>query len=230
MAKLKEGLRRLDWGNHLLNFLATLFGVLLAFYLTNYQENRRDHQRLKAAKENILTEIKDNEKNAQNHLAETTKILATLTAFKKFVTDQAQIVGTEVQVNGFRKSFPDFFKVEDKKQIHDDLFEWEGSFSLNMNYLNVSDIAWQNAQAMDVLHLMDYGTTTALYSMYRYQNDVVSDAAKAIDMIKNMSNYNDDEGFRVIFKDFKGQLELLVQLETGLTANYAGILKTLEKK
>lgn len=81
MAKLKEKLRRLDWGNHLLNFLGTCLGVLLALYLSNYQQHRRDHQRLDIAMENIIAEIQENYNKTKKHLYKANHQLVVMDAY-----------------------------------------------------------------------------------------------------------------------------------------------------
>ncbi|MBK7870398.1 MAG: hypothetical protein IPJ74_06790 [Saprospiraceae bacterium] len=232
MTKLKERLRRLDWGNHLFNFLATLFGVLIAFYLANYQENRRDQKRLEVATKHIIAEIEKNLESTKNHIKKISLQSDALQIFVNYLDDKNDLIATQAQIDSFMKKFPGFYTLKDKKAINDSLYNWNGDLNLSFDFLGVSDIAWRNAQGMDVLHLMDFKTSSDLYGLYQFQTEAVTDAKKAIDILKNaMSEINTQEGktLKEGIKQYQYQLVLARQFEEALSTYYANVLKQVKE-
>jgi len=185
--------RRIDWGNHLFNFLATLLGVLIAFYLANYQEHRREEVRLAAAMENIKAEISSNKRILEQHLDANSKQMRALSAIAPLLNDENDITATEPQMTAIQEQFPGFYEVEERTYLRDSLYEWNGSLSINFNYLEVSDLAWRNAQNLNILHLVDFEVSSQLNELYFFQQEVLNEVQKAIDIVKGLSNANEEE-------------------------------------
>lgn len=231
MAKWKEQLRRFDWGNHLLNFIGTCLGVLLALYLSNYQQNQRDHQRLQIAIKHIALEIKENYKKTKNHLEQESYHLAAIEAIRNLVNEQDSLVGTEAYVNQVMKEFPDIFSAKKADRINDTAYYWNANLNLNFKYLQVSDIAWKNAQAMDVMHLMDFKEANELYTLYNTQAQILLDVEKAIDILKSAPGGNNNKsGLDIILQDYHQKLSLAKSMEKGLLEYYTEVLKELQKE
>ncbi|MFN7120334.1 MAG: hypothetical protein ACK4TA_26340, partial [Saprospiraceae bacterium] len=218
--------------NHLLIFIGTFLGVLLSLYLKNYQHNRRVRERLHIALENIISEIKENSKKTEIHLQKATYQLGAIDMIRPLINEKDSLLGTEVQVNKMIKEYPDFFSAKKRTPAGNGLYYWDASLNLNFDYLDLSDIAWRNAQAMDVLHLVDFKTANELYSLYNLQYQVLTDVKKAIDILKEIpvGNNNDESSIQLILQDYQRQLRIARDFEKGLSEYYMQILQQLNKK
>jgi hypothetical protein len=49
-----------DWNNHLIGFLATILGILIAFQLQDWQDTRKEKERLELGIKSLKLEITGN--------------------------------------------------------------------------------------------------------------------------------------------------------------------------
>jgi hypothetical protein len=67
MKKLRSLFSGIHWMNHFFAFVGTCAGVLLAFFLTDYQEKRNDKDRLEKVVAQLVLEIEQNKNILENH-------------------------------------------------------------------------------------------------------------------------------------------------------------------
>lgn len=53
-------MKKIDWRNHLIAFLSALFGILIAFQLEDFSENRKQLERTNTAYDLVIAEIENN--------------------------------------------------------------------------------------------------------------------------------------------------------------------------
>jgi len=218
---------RIDWVNHSLSFVGTCLGVLLAVYLTNVQENRKELARLQVAMDNIKNEINGNLEKTTRHIEELEAQMKALDAIKEFIDTSMQLIATEAQIDSFQQKFPDFYDATGKDPLNDSLYEWHGKMDFDFNRLEISDIAWQNAQAMDVLHLADFQKSYELHALYRFQDEVLADTQKPMSILKSAISGQIDEAsiYKSIFQDYRTQLTVVRMFDDGLKGYYEATLE-----
>ena len=227
--KRRSILKRIDWANHFMSFVGTCLGVLLAFYLANYHENKRNQERLELAMTNIKKEIERNRDNARQHADTLLWGVNAMNALKPFLSETYEIIGTSEQMTAFQKAHPGFYKLEKEEPVNDSLMNFHGSLELNFNIIPVSEIAWNNANSMDVLHLTDYQTSFQLHSLYSFQSSVKNDSQKLFENLKELlKNAGDDDLAAMIFEEYLPQMILTQRMEQSLAESYDKALEIIE--
>lgn len=232
MKKLRSLFSGIHWMNHFFAFVGTCVGVLLAFFLTDYQESRNDKERLEKVMNQIQLEIKQNKDILETHAEYIRKQVKAMQSIKPLLQADTTILATEKKMNAIIDSFPEFFIPEKKTPINDSLYEWRGDMNVNFNMPGLSDIAWENARAMEVLHLVDFETSYMLFSLYKFQDYLKAEATSNMELIKNLFKTPDDEGgiFKIIFDDYFQKIQILANLEKNILQAYEGNLKNLEER
>ncbi|PHN07910.1 hypothetical protein [Flavilitoribacter nigricans] len=220
---------RIDWPNHLMAFISTLLGVWLAFSLGNYYEHQRERERMTVAMDNVRQEIRKNEGKLKEHVGHLDSLMRAVSAFGKLLNEDLNMVAGTGQMDHFLQEHGWFIDIEEKKPYRDSLYEYDGSLNLNLRYMSISNIAWENTKLMDVLHLVDTETAFKLHGLYGLQAETQRSLTDAIDIVKNLFQNNHDSKTvtRTIVNDLKGQIQFSYSLERALQLNYELILKDL---
>lgn len=220
---------RIDWPNHFMAFISTLLGVWLAFSLGNYYEHQREISRMEVAMTNVHQEILKNQGKVDRHIAHLDSLLGALGAFSKMINDDMNLIAGANQMQDFMDNYGWFMSIEIQKPFKDTLYEYDGNLNLNLQYMSVSNIAWENTKLMDVLHLVKTETAFQLHGLYGLQAEAQRALNEAIDIIKNLfqKNYDSDSVTRTIINDLKGQIQFSYGLEKALQMNYDAILEKL---
>ncbi len=232
MKKLRSLFSGIHWMNHFFAFVGTCVGVLLAFFLTDYQEKRNDKARLSKVINQIQLEIEQNKGILETHAEYLRKQVKAMESIKPLLQADTTIWATEKEMNTIIDSFPEFFIPEKKTPINDSLYEWRGDMNVNFNMPGLSDIAWGNAQALEVLHLVDFETSYMLFSLYKFQDYLKAEASENMELIKNLFKTPEEEGgiFKIIFGDYYRKIKLLNALENNILQAYEGNLNNLEER
>jgi len=73
-------MKKINWTNHLIEFATVVFGIVLAFSLNNWNENRKDEDLAKQYLEGIKAEVTDNLSEVEKKLAYHDTLLTQLRA------------------------------------------------------------------------------------------------------------------------------------------------------
>lgn len=232
MKKLRDLFSGVNWINHFFAFVGTCAGVLFAFFLADYQEKRNDKIRLEKVISQIYQEVEQNKGILETHSDYLRRQVKAMKEIKPLLMADTLIVATEYQMNSIIDSFPDFFVPETKTPIDDSLYEWRGDMNVNFNMPGLSDIAWENAQALEVLHLVDFETSYMLFSLYKFQDYLKAEANSNMELIKSLFKTPKEEGgiFKIIFEDYYRKIQILSSLEKNMLEAYKGNLKNLEEQ
>jgi hypothetical protein len=232
MKKLRSLFSGIHWMNHFFAFVGTCAGVLLAFFLTDYQEKRNDKDRLEKVVAQLVLEIEQNKNILKNHSDYLSKQVNAITIVKPLLRADTTILATEHQIGAIIDSFPEFFVPEKKTLVKDSLYEWKGDMNINFNMPGLSDIAWGNAQALEVLHLVDFETAYMLFSLYKFQDYLKAEANSNMELIRNIFKTSKEEGgvTKIIFNDYYRQIRILASLEENMLEAYEGNLKNLRER
>jgi hypothetical protein len=231
MSSFRRFFKQIDWPNHLMAFISTLLGVWLAISLGNSNQHRQEVSRMKIAMANVKQELQNNNRKAKNHIAHLDSLLRAVNTFSKMIDENMELVATERQMEEFISESEWFISVESKRPLRDSLYIYDGNLNLNLQLMNVSDIAWENTKLMDVLHLIDTETAFQLHGVYGLQDEAKRSLSEAMDIIKNLfqNNQDSDAVTHTIINDLKGQMIFAYNMEKVLQMNYDNILENLEK-
>jgi surfactin synthase thioesterase subunit len=112
MKKLRSLFAGIHWMNHFFAFVGTCAGVLLAFFLTDYQEKRNHKDRLEKVVAQLVLEIEQNKNILKNHSDYLSKQVNAITIVKPLLRADTTILATEHQIGAIIDSFPEFFVPE----------------------------------------------------------------------------------------------------------------------
>ncbi len=232
MKKFSDYFSGVNWINHFFAFVGTCAGVLMAFFLADYQENRNNRIRLEKAMTQVCQEIEQNKGILENHSEFIRLQVMAMDKIKPLLQEDTSIIATEQQIQQITDSFPEFFTPEIKTPINDTLFNWRGDMNVNFNLPGLSEIAWENAQALDVLHLVDFESSYQLFSLYRFQEYLKSEAHTNMETIRNLmrDTMEEKDMFKIIFTDYRKSIELLGALEKSTLIFYENVLKKLKEE
>lgn len=228
--KIRSFFRKIDWVNHLFTFGGTLLGVLIAFYLSNYHENKRNEDRLEQAMTNIYEELENNKENTESHADTLALNIQVLEYLEELMDSTYDLITTQSKADELLREYPRFLKIDGKTFVKDSLYDFDLTLNLNFNMLQVSDIAWTSALAADILHLVDYQKSLSLHSIYRIQKNIYDDSQAAIDLLKGAIKETEHKDIsKLIFREYYSQIKLAYQFEQGLVKAYNSILEQWNK-
>ncbi|MEL7122790.1 MAG: hypothetical protein AAFO07_25310 [Bacteroidota bacterium] len=211
---------KFDW-KYILGEIALIFiGINLAIWFNNYNAAQKTNQAKTLAIQKIAEEIEQNTQGLDSARINNKGIVEAFYAVSdlRHPSDPDMLFTTPVMLRQFQKDHPDFFHVNDSIIINKDSVEYIGGFSVNFEITQLSDIAWQTARSIDILHELNYDCLLNLGSLYDLQNRVVKVTDQTVDKLQG----DDWEGMLKM-------LEFLDQLEMYLLENYKQIKENLKE-
>lgn len=155
-----------DWKNHLVGFIVTLAGILIALQLQDWQETKKEKERIRIAMEAIKLELQANKETLQvgaevyNEMKKVSKLV-----FNYYKNDSLLLVPVGYLDSLKTKNgelFSDF-KIVKKTPTHD-VVKW--SVSLNFFPPKLYFDNWEALKLSGLLHLMPHDRLTNLMRVY----------------------------------------------------------------
>jgi len=110
--KFKLGSIHINWPDHLVGFFSALFGILIAFQLEEWRDQRERDQLVQLALQNLKSEIDIN----KNYYKETTRFNETFLHFvnesSPSITEELTYSGAKNAVDSLNKFFPGHFAID----------------------------------------------------------------------------------------------------------------------
>ena len=168
----------IDWSNHFVAFISSLVGILIAFQLNDFQENAKEHERLKVALQAIKAEIKTN-LEIYRYNKDT---IGNWLEYEEFIVSHSKPEGLLVS-----ESELDFVKLLHAKRFsnnkllgkkNDTLYIYSNNqFTLNATpKVGISSNNWEAAKSSAVLNYLDQPRMAALVQIYNWiQRDIGED-------------------------------------------------------
>ncbi|WP_157600883.1 hypothetical protein [Persicobacter sp. CCB-QB2] len=171
-------LRRIFSSNWVITLVATTMGVLLAFYVDGLGQQHRIKKQKALALKNIIEELTNNRKQLEKR-SDNIRILYlldTLTQLNKG-NDLNVITGEPEKIHAFIDPHP-HIHIKDSTLISGNKFEYDFYLELNINMIQLPDVAWQAATLSDFSQEIDYECLAELINVYSAQQFFLDEQAK----------------------------------------------------
>lgn len=215
MTKKKTSIKipfKITWGNHFMNFLSVVVGVLLAFGLNDWNENNKLNRKVDRALENLKKEIEANRASTQETYD------ANYVQFQ-FISEVLNItndtMGLTVSQDSFDAIAMKYFGVGQS--------ETEQSL-IDIDLYSLSEVAYLTILETNVISEIDFEMASRIQETYILQAKLRDFDDDIIDEIKTLDY--DKEGFKRIVNTISVSNQLVNQL---LDKHFPETLERLEE-
>jgi hypothetical protein len=228
--KVLSFFKKVDWPNQLFNFLGTLLGVLIAFWLSNYQVNKAKRELLYATQQNLIAEIEKNKEHIIEHIDTVEVAIEAMEALAPLVNDSLDVIATIAQMKEIEEKYNNFYNETSKEAINDSLYNFDGDLNFGFFLLDLSKVAWQNATSTNTSNQFNPDLSYLLFRIYNFQDQADENHKKVIELLKAaITNPEKSRQKELIFNDYLSQLKLSIQFEKALLEYYEVGLKSLKE-
>src|SRR6478736_912629 len=180
--KFKFGSIHINWPDHLVGFFSALFGILIAFQLEEWRDQREREQLVQLALQNLKSEIDIN----KNYYEETTRFNET---FLQFLTESSSNISEELTFRGsstaadsLNKFFPAHFSIGQPLVASSKTLPIK--ITLNISVHHPLTAAWESAKATGALNFMNFEQVHLLSLIY-HQEKLLNEIDNLNSLIKN---------------------------------------------
>jgi hypothetical protein len=158
---------RIDWPNHLIGFFSALFGILIAFELEEWRDQKSQAETARIAFENLKKEIQNNQTSLHENVSTNIRHISRLQGLLPRMDDQLRFSGSLTEMDSINQNFGQVVFIEksdpspknkEKPLVH------IGMGNITIPSLQTS--AWESAKATGALNLMNYEKVLTLSSLY----------------------------------------------------------------
>ncbi len=160
MAKKKRR-REIDWVNQLLNFFGVVLGVLIAFWLNSWAQNRKEHKVSVTALKNIRNELVKNSERVDSTVVAHRELYQFLEAYLQYIDDDMALKKGYRQVDSLMGVYPQYLKER-------------SSIAVNTKIYQLSEVAWNTAVDAGVVANLDFDIAYKLNHIYDFQHKVTT--------------------------------------------------------
>lgn len=159
----------IDWPNHIIGFFSALFGILIAFELDQWRQDRQEQEIAKNAFEKLKLEVQVNNNSLHEMIrSNQTQINLMTERVVDFLNTDLQFTGTRVNADSIN------YSKELMSVIFIDTTSWTGKQQYppvhivlgNLLQPIIHNSAWESAKATGALNFMDYEQVLSLSSLY----------------------------------------------------------------
>lgn len=170
-----------DWNNHLIAFISTIFGIIIAFQLQNWQKEKIENERLQFGIESIKNEIKED----FDMLDKTIKTLEYYNGYTSFIEDHLNsdetIICTEATWDSLRNAYSNnddqgsnlklfvdqiFAEINIKRKLNNNSIEVEFLTPISFFIPKIHTDSWEAIKFSGLLTSLPYDKLTTLTRLY----------------------------------------------------------------
>ncbi|MGB5204356.1 MAG: hypothetical protein WBN63_09225 [Eudoraea sp.] len=176
----------LNWKYILGEILLIFFGISLAIWFNNWNEDSKINTNKKIALDKIEDEIQNNLGELRAAREVNTKIPKAIANYKEFVLKGDGYAVSEIsKMQDFQKEYPGFFQIKDSVRINDTVYRYLGDTKINIELTELSEIAWETSRHMGIANEFGYECLYELENMYNIQRLVQNEINKAAEALQN---------------------------------------------
>jgi hypothetical protein len=198
---------RFNWKYILGEILLIFLSINLAIWFNNWNISRINNKAKMTATAQIKGELTNNLIDLELSNRNARSVGAALrTILPLFRQNKSKIETTPEKMNDIQTRYPGVFRIADSTQLDSLRYAYHGSVVVELELVELSDIAWETTKSLDILNEFGYECLYELESMYSLQSRVQKEIDKSSDALQN----NDLDALLIILS-FIDQLE--IQLE-----------------
>jgi FtsZ-binding cell division protein ZapB len=96
---------QIDWPNHIIGFFSALFGILIAFELDEWREERNQIEIARVAFENLKKEIQINQNSLHENISNNVNYIDALQSLTGKMDNQLRFVGVRAEADSINVNF-----------------------------------------------------------------------------------------------------------------------------
>lgn len=202
---IKYKLKKLYKSSWFITLFATTLGVLLAFYLNNVNDHLKMESRKQVAIENLNNEIKNN-KLTLNKPKDNQRLIDFLQKIREIDEEISTELATSIhEMNALKINYPDFIEIKDSIDLDNNLFKYNVSYKLQLNFNDLQKISWETSKMSNVINELSYDCLQALNQIYYRQEIYTSQQQKTLEYFINTEHKKLLTALRII-EQLKSQL------------------------
>ena len=191
---------RIDWPNHIIGFFIALFGILIAFELDEWREQKKELALAKSAFENIKKEVDINQNILHENISLNLKTIRKVKEILIKVDRNLLFTGSREEADSINKKFGKllFIDVPDESRAKSG---WPLHVGLgNIIVPSLHSSAWESAKAIGALNFMPYEKVVSL--SFVYNNSRINDELLQIKgLIKNADQIMTKNALRLLLDE-----------------------------
>ncbi len=162
-------MNRIDWRNHFVAFISTLFGIFIAFQLEDWRESRVEKERMKITFQSIKFEIEENLRIYRTNVTQIRDFLE----YVDFILSHSKgdkLVMKATDYSFYQSKYPDRFEyVKLIRNLNDSLSEYTSDLRVDFIPLTgISTSNWDAAKSTGVLTLAEPTKVSDLTYIYEW--------------------------------------------------------------
>lgn len=219
--KLKFKNSKILANNWVVTLTATLVGVFLALYLNESIASRKLNQKKSIAIENILLEIKENQKVLEKNIKMREPFIEVFSFFENHKDEKDRLIVSVDSMYYFKSKHPGIFIITDSMTLDNGMYHYKVEMDSNfdLSHFNLTTIAWETLKNSGLGTSYDFGCLMTLERMNKFTNETIQQEKNLVEFLKPQEQFEEE--------DIVAQLKLLVGYEKALLKGYESIEKEL---
>jgi hypothetical protein len=159
---------KIDWPNHLIGFFSALFGILIAFELEEWRDEKNQVEIARVAFENLKKEVQINQNSLHENIANNIRHINSLQSLFIKMDNQLKFVGSRAEADSINQNFNQVVFIEQYDSVKKVKME-RPVIHIGMHNITIPTLqssAWESAKATGALNLMEYEKVLSLSSLY----------------------------------------------------------------
>lgn len=165
MSKKKK---TIDWQNHIITFVSTIVGILIAFQLENWRENREEQIKIKKAEVSLINELERNKIGLENIIKENKDWLS----YADFIfshTYDDHLACSQQELDSISKVYPSrFTRNSFIKALTKTTNLYQMSFEVDIPFIfQIETATWEAVKSSGTLNYIEQGNVFWYVKTYK---------------------------------------------------------------
>ena len=180
---------KIDWPNHIIGFFSALFGILIAFELEEWRDEKNQIEIARIAFENLKKEVQINQNSLHENVANNIRHINTLQELLSKMDYQLRFTGSKAEADSINQNFSQVVFIEWNDSVTKSRMV-KPVVNIGMHNITIPTLqssAWESAKATGALNLMEYEKVQSLSYLYN-----PSHILEELNEIKNLWRNSDN--------------------------------------
>ena len=181
---INKKLKRLYKSSWFITLFATMFGVLLAFYLDDLSSQSKVEKRMKTSIRNIDNELTYNiaalRDSSNNNLS---NFLGEIRSIDSRIPNELTM--STFSMNNLIMNYSNFIEVNDSTSINGDLYKYNIGYKFELNLDDIQNIAWETFKMSNINSELNYNCLQILVQIYSLQEIYLNEQQKTLNYFIN---------------------------------------------
>ena len=215
---------KIDWPNHIIGFFSALFGILIAFELEEWRDQKNQVEIAQIAFENLKKEIQINQNSLHENVANNINHITALQSLLPKLDSQLKFTGSLIEADSINQYFGQVVFIEKKSATDDKPAVHIGLGNIAVPIIQSS--AWESAKATGALNLMNYEKVLSLSSLYNPPR-ILEELSEIRNLWRNSDNVVNKTDLSILLSEMeKANRSIEAELQT--FDQFVNILNAME--